>query len=348
MADVRWDTYPLVAHHETARTWLQIQAHLQLAPKTIDAYGRCLNDYLTFCAARDIAPERATREHVAAYVNDLATRPNPRGAAILTFTSGVGLSNATMQQRLTVARLFHDYLIEAQLRPDNPVGRGHYVPGKGFGGARERGLVRRHEKLPWIPSDDEWRAVLQSLRAEPLRNRLMVLLAYDGALRREELVGVEIADVDVAYRQVRIRAERAKNGAERVVGYGTATSQLLARYLERRRALSVARGPLFLSESRRNPAQPLSAVMWAKIVGRIAARCALPRLTTHTLRHLRLTHLARARLDLHQIATYAGHRSLQTTMLYVHLGDAELTEAVARGVAGLDRWMAAVLEGVEQ
>jgi len=38
-----------------------------------------------------------------------------------------------MQQRLTVVRLYHDYLIEKQIRPDNPVGRGKYVAGKGIG-----------------------------------------------------------------------------------------------------------------------------------------------------------------------------------------------------------------------
>ena len=38
--------------------------------------------------------------------------------------SGVGLSNATMQQRLTAIRLWYDYLVEEGLRETNPVGRG--------------------------------------------------------------------------------------------------------------------------------------------------------------------------------------------------------------------------------
>ena len=59
-----------------------------------------------------------------------------------------------MQQRITVLRLFCDSLIEQQLRQDNPVGRGHYVPGKAFGGMRERGLLPHYHKLPWIPSDE--------------------------------------------------------------------------------------------------------------------------------------------------------------------------------------------------
>jgi len=339
MIKVRWESYQLVAQTEIARRWLQLQVNLQLTSKTIDAYGRSLNDYLAFCVREHIVPETITREQVALYVQDLATRPNRRGANILSFSSGAGLSNATMQRRITVLRLFCDYLVEKQQRPDNPVGRGHYVPGKGFAGARERGLIPHYKKLPWIPSDEEWLLILKTLQEEALRNRVMLLLAYDGALRREELVTLEIGDFDFAYRQISIRAEHAKNGAARVVGYGTATSRLLERYPLHRRELSTTRGPLFLSESHRNFGQPLSTVMWSKVVEGIADRCHLPQLTTHTTRHLRLTHLARAHLDLHQIATYAGHRSLETTMQYIHLSGVELTEAVSRSLAGFESWI---------
>jgi site-specific recombinase XerD len=49
-----------------------------------------------------------------------------------------------------------------------------------------------------------------------------------------------------------------KNRRERVVPYSAAAGELLSGYLDRRSGLSRARGPLFLSESRRNYAQPLS------------------------------------------------------------------------------------------
>jgi integrase/recombinase XerD len=75
MNTVRWECYPLVARFQTAQTWLQMQAHLQLSPKTIDAYGRCLNDFLAFCERHEIVPPMITREQVALYVQDLATRP---------------------------------------------------------------------------------------------------------------------------------------------------------------------------------------------------------------------------------------------------------------------------------
>src|SRR5947207_13576429 len=316
MSEIRWELYPLVAVHERSRAWLQLQSHMQLCASTLDAYGRSLNDFLACCQRCEIVPETITREQVALYVQDLAHRPNPKGAKMLSIEGGWGLSNSTMQPRITVLRLFCDSLVERHLRQDNPVGRGHYVPGKAFGGARSRGLLAQYHKLPWLPSDEQWQHVLHGLADERLRNQVMLLMAYDGALRREELVRLELGDFDFAYRQIRVQAEHAKNGRERVVGYGKATSHLLEAYVRERRALSAKGGRLFLSESHRNASTPLALVTWSKIVQKLAERADLPRFTTHTPRHLRLTHMARARLDLHQIATYAGHKSLTTTVLY--------------------------------
>ncbi|WP_309228171.1 tyrosine-type recombinase/integrase [Streptomyces lunaelactis] len=184
--------------------------------------------------------------------------------------SGAGLSNATLQQRLVSVRLFYDFLVEEGLCQDNPVGRGRYTPGA-RGGGRQRGLVRRMVKLPWIPSDEQWRAVLAIAAAEPVRTRLMLALAYDAALRREELCSLRTDDLDPGRRLVRVRAETTKSRRERVVPYSVATGVLLSQYLVHRATLSRARGGLFLSESRRNFAQPLSLWTWSKVVRRSPA-----------------------------------------------------------------------------
>ncbi|HLZ63803.1 MAG TPA: site-specific integrase, partial [Ktedonosporobacter sp.] len=152
MTDIRWERYPHVAQQSHVRAWLQIQGNLGLAPTTIDAYGRALNDYLAFCQRHETEVETATREALSLYVHDMTSRPNPRGANVRVLDSGFGLANTTLQQRLTAIRLWYDYLIEEGIRLDNPVGRGRYTQGKNFGGARSRGLIPRYRKLPWIPN----------------------------------------------------------------------------------------------------------------------------------------------------------------------------------------------------
>ncbi|CAA9457642.1 MAG: Phage integrase family protein [uncultured Rubrobacteraceae bacterium] len=312
MGRINWERVPSVAQTPHARSWLRIQSDMGLAQNTIDAYGPGLEEYLIFCDSNGVEAPAATRAQVASYVRHLRERPTHRGNPSLNSETQNGrLSNATIQQRLTVARLFYDYLIEERCRDDNPVGRGRYTPGNGFGG--RRGMVRRYVKLPWIPSDLQWMELLDAMRRESLRNRLMLALAYDAALRREELCSLTIEDIDPAPRLLRIRAETTKGGQERVVPFWEASDQLYRAYLAERRSVSRRPGPLFLSESRRNLGQPIGLWTWSKALRSVAKRTGVDRFSTHTLRHLRLTDLAHAGWEIHEIATFAGHRHTDTT-----------------------------------
>ena len=336
--EIRWDRFPRVESNPDGKQWLEIQRMLGLARNTVEAYGRGLEDFLRWCESAETVARSASRADVAGYVGDLRDRPGPRGKGVVALDSGGGLSNATMQQRLTAVRLFFDFLIEQGIRDTNPVGRGRYTAGKGFGAKRERGLLSRYKRLPWIPSDEEWRRLLEQARQERIRNRCMLALAYDAALRREELCGLQSADLQPAHRLLRVRAETSKSRQDRVVPYSEPTGVLLAAYLTHRRTLSRKRGPLFLSESRRNWAEPLSLWTWSKVVRRVADAAELPRFSTHTLRHLCLTDLARSGWDLHEIARFAGHRNLSVTQQYVHLSGRDLADKVADGMAQIHQW----------
>ncbi|MBM7167510.1 tyrosine-type recombinase/integrase [Streptomyces sp. G44] len=254
---VMLEKWPVLGRHERAVEWPRIWTDLGRAPRTIDAYARGLAEYLLVCERDGVDPISAKRLHVVEFVKELATRPNRRGGNVVVLDSGAGLANATLQQRLVPVRLFYDYLIEEGLRESNPVGRGRYTPGRNFGG-QQRGLVPRLTKLPWIPSEQQWLDLLDVAREEPVRNRVMLALAYDAALRREELCSLRTDDLDPAHRTLRIRAETTKTRRERVVPYSASTGVLLSGYLTHRAKISRARGPLFLSESRRNYGQPLT------------------------------------------------------------------------------------------
>jgi integrase/recombinase XerD len=307
---IRWDRCPLVAADPQARSWLTIQSHRGLAYNTLDAYSRALERYLGLLRRCQFSYASVTRVEIGLYLSSLQA-------------DGARLSNATIQQLLTVVRLFHAYLMEEGVRSNNPTAQSHAT----------RAMIARHHKLPWIPNEEDWRSVLAAARQEPIRNRVMLAFAYDAGLRREELCGLRSDDIDPARRTLRVRAESTKGRRERVVPYSASSSELLLRYLQHRRTLGQKRGPLFLSESRRNYTEPISIWSWSKIVLTLARRAQVERFSTHTLRHLCLTDLARAGWDIHEIATFAGHRSIQTTLLYIHLSGRDLSAKLATGMA---------------
>jgi integrase len=220
-------------------------------------------------------------------------------------------------------------LVEERVRDRSPVMRG-YRSGRGRAG--RRGLVARLEPLPWIPTDAQWRAILDAAAGESLRNRLMLALAYVAALRREELCLLESDDLDPAHRTLTVRAETTKSKRGRVVPYSPVAGQLLAAYLRHRRTITTARGALFVSESPRNRGVGVSAWTWSKVVRSIALRAGVPAFRTHTLRHLCLTDLARSGWEIHQIATFAGHRSTDTTQRYIHLSGRDLAQRLQSGM----------------
>jgi integrase/recombinase XerD len=342
------ERWPVLGRHEQALGWLQVWADLGRAPRTIDAYGRGLSEFLLLCERQGIDPVAASRADVAVFVRDLTSRPSLRGANVVAIDSGVGLANATIQQRLVPVRLFYDFLMEEGLRESNPVGRGRYTPGRRAGPGVQRGLVPRLTKLPWIPGEEEWLRLLETARREPVRNRVMLALAYDAALRREELCSLRTDDVDPGRRMLRIRAETTKNRLERMVPYSASTGALLQEYLVHRAGISRARGPLFLSESRRNHAQPLSLWTWSKVVRRIAVDSGVERFSTHTTRHLCLTDLARMGWEVHAIAAFAGHRHTDSTLRYIHLSGRDLADKLARGMEHIHAWRVQPLAGMTE
>ena len=323
------ERWPDLGSCPLAVRWLVWQQDLGRSPRTIEAYARSLVDYLRFCDRNEIGVVAAGRAEIAGYVRDLRERPGRHGANVVAFDSGAGLANATLQLRVTVVRLFYDFLVEEQVRDRNPVARG-YRSADGRSG--RRGLVARLDPLPWIPTDAQWRAILAVTAGESLRNRLMLALAYDAALRREELCLLETDDLDPAHRTITIRAETTKSRRSRVVPYSAVSGQLLAGYLRHRRAITTARGALLVSESPRNRAAGISPWTWSKVVRSIAVRADVSAFSTHTLRHLCLTDLARSGWELHQIATFAGHRSTDTTQRYIHLSGRDLAERLQRGM----------------
>ena len=303
----------------------------------MSAYARAIEHFLGFCQRRSLECRRVSREVIAQYVGELRSQPRRDRANVVRIDSGARLSNATLQQRLTAIRLFFDFLVEDGLMQTNPVGRGRYAVSRRFSRG-QRSPIPKFHKLPWIPSEAQWTSLLAVVAKESPRNRCMFALAYDGALRREELCQLRSDDIDPAHRLLRVRAETTKSHRERILPYSTVAGELLRSYLWHRQEVARTRGPLFLSESPRNYSAPITLWTWSKVVRSIAMRAEVPAFSTHTLRHLCLTDLARMGWDLHEIARLAGHQNLDTTKQYIHLSARDLAQRFSETMTQLHAW----------
>jgi integrase/recombinase XerD len=295
MAEIDWERLPLVASLPAARAWLLQAAAAGLASTTIDAYSRAVERYLAHCRERRINPARATTEHIADYLRVLAA---------------AGLRGATLHQRLTALRLFYAFVVERGGRADNPAlaltgttARPVFGPGS-----------PPEEAAPWVPSDMEWASLLAAASAERQRTKLMLALAYDAALRREEVCGLRRADLDPDRLTLRV-----VSGHARTVPISPAVAARGAAYLRALGRIAGREAALFLSESPRNRAAPITIWTWSKVVIGIARRVGLPRFTTHTPRHLRLTDLARAGWSAAEIARFAGLSGAGPARVYPRL-----------------------------
>lgn len=291
---------------------------------TILAYGRALESLIGM--AGDLDSLRLDVPTVHRYLAYLARMPSRHKGA-----KGECLARATIKQRLVALRAYADYLVDCGQLERNPVTRGSIrrTP-EGEVVPVRAGLVPTPQRVPRLPTDEQWSRLLEALRSRPTRDRLMFVLAYDGALRRNELITLRLDDFDFSARQVTVRPDNAKGGYGRTVVYSPATGDLLRSYLPQRRALFPSSSHLFLSVSPRNRAKPVGGYTWGLVAAALAREADVPGFSTHTLRHLRLTDLARAGLDLKEIAQFGGHRSIGTTMIYVHLSGRDLARAFQR------------------
>ncbi len=173
--------------------------------------------------------------------------------------------------------------------------------------------------------------------SDPLgcRDRAILELFYASGLRLSELVGLDLDDVNLRARMVRVMGKGAK---ERLVPFNSTTEGSLRAWLAKRAALRTGprptrdRGPWTGAEDR----EPLflnfrGARLTGRSVQRLVARyvslCSTRfGISPHALRHSFATHLLERGADLRAIQELLGHVQLSTTQRYTHVNAAQLLD----------------------
>ena len=229
-----------------------------------------------------------------------------------------GLSARTIARRLSSVSGFYAYVIARgdTAMTSNPVPRGLQTR-RTSGRARLVPLVRVPRTLPKILAPAEVDALMAALRTA--RDRAMVLAMLLGGLRRCEVLGLRLSDVRVADRALLVAD--GKGGHQRVVPIANTFFSVLGGYLRNERPANVDTDRLFVVLKRPRRGRPLTLEGLDEIVAGARGRAGLERGTCHQLRHTCLTRLRQAGMALEAVQAQAGHRSIESTRIYLHLTD---------------------------
>jgi integrase/recombinase XerD len=252
-----------------------------------------------------------------------------------------GLSARTIARRLSSVSGLYAYLVARGDTPvqANPVPRGLSTRRQG-GSRRSRTvpLVRVPRTLPRILQPEEVDRLIAALRTH--RDRAMVLAMVLAGLRRCEVLGLRMADVWVGDR--RLFVAEGKGGHQRVIPVAGRFLEALGDYLHDERPARAPTDRLFVVLKGPRRGQPLSAEGLDEILSGARRRAGLEHATCHELRHTCLTRLREAGMALEAVQAQAGHRSIESTRIYLHLTNDWLADQYRRAAGLIDADQAAV------
>jgi integrase/recombinase XerC len=246
-----------------------------------------------------------------------------------------GLSPRSIQRRLSAVRSFYGYLLrESQLEAERAAHGGRQRPGRRAGRdataaaaspraaritrnpALEVRAPKAARRLPHTLDADQMARLLQIPAGDRLaaRDRAIMELLYSSGLRLAELVGLDLASLDLKDRLVHVLGKGSK---ARIIPVGRAAAQALREWLKERPAL--ARQQELAVFVGRNGVRLGARAVQAR-VAYWARRQGLPvHVHPHLFRHSFASHLLESSGELRGVQELLGHADISTTQIYTHL-----------------------------
>jgi integrase/recombinase XerD len=312
----------------------QLDAYLEFVaarcrPNTVLAVAF---DLKVFFAVVGKPPGEVSTADVLGFVTaQRAGRGTATAVAVVDGRAG-GVSARTVRRRLSsVSGLFAFLLARGDLAA-NPVPRG--LPTRRERSRPRQGvpLVRTARTLPTVLSPAEVDALTAALRTQ--RDQAMVAAMVLGGLRRCEVLGLRLADLRVGERRVFVAD--GKGGHQRLVPVSGRFFTAVGAYLDLERPADAGTDRVFVVLKGPRRGQPLSASGIDEVLSGARRRAGLQRATCHQLRHTCLTRLREAGMALEAIQAQAGHASIESTRIYLHLADDWLAAQYRRAAEAVD------------
>ena len=311
-------------------------ADRRYSPATVRSYAYDLLSWCRWLAAEDITLDEVSTDVVLRYLAACRTTVLPGQAAnVFSIADGrnVGYAPATVNRRLAaVSGLFAFRAMREPHRPSPvPTGKAARTTSRGERAGllghlatpkpRSRLRVREPRRLPRGLARDEVVALLGSLRT--WRDRSIAGLMLLSGLRSCEVLALQVRDVDIATRWVRVIG---KGDKERRVPIDVEVVGAIQTYLLAERPETDATA-LFVVAKGPTRGQPLTPAGLRTVFRYHRGKTGVVAGNPHALRHTFGTALAEAGVDLAVIQALMGHDHIDSAAAYIHLAPSHVRAA---------------------
>jgi len=268
-----------------------LEAERNASPYTVRNYTTDLLDFFQFLTTKGVGSLKEVDRHVLRdYLSHLMEQ---------------GRVKASTARKLSAIRSFYKYLLRERMVAANPIAT--------------TASPKLDRRLPSFLTQEEIEQLLEApdlSKPQGQRDRALIELLYASGLRVSELVNLNLEQVDLHTREIRVRGKGSK---ERMVLMGKPAATALNAYLNQGR-------PSLLGEKRSNAiflnryGQRIIERRVQKIIQEYAERAGIDkRVHPHMLRHTFATHLLDGSADLRVVQELLGHANLSSTQIYTHI-----------------------------
>ena len=307
-------------HLKSFLQYLKLNRHV--SPHTVRAYESDVTQYLAFVAGdtgkkmSELEPSNLEMSSVRAHLAGL---------------NRAGKARSSVARKLSALKTFVQYLRREEVIEHDPTAMA-VAP-------------KRDQTIPVFLSEAEMTRLIETPdTGDPLgrRDRAILELFYASGLRLSELVAIDLEDVNMSGRMVRVMGKGRK---ERLLPFNQSAADAIRAWMKDRAAIRTGRGP----KARVSPERRAVAAKAAKadrdplfinyrgtrlsdrsvdrLLRKYVALCSTRMgISPHALRHSFATHLLQRGADLRAIQELLGHAALSTTQRYTHVNAAQLID----------------------
>lgn len=278
-----------MGHKESFLQYLQTEK--RYSPHTIRSYSNDLDQFILFLSVNNMPadPAEITSHQIRAWIVNLMDK---------------GITSVTVHRKISCLRVFFRYLRKEEIIKGDPL--------------EKVVLPKRKKTLPVFVGEEALDKLLDNSDFgsdfSGIRNRTIIEMLYLTGMRRAELIGLHIYDVDLHESTVKVTGKRNK---QRIIPLTRPFTARLEEYLKARNVFAGgSSSDWFFVTDKGN--KLYDKFVYNLVRNYLSMVTTIEKKSPHILRHTFATHMLNRGADLNVIKEFLGHANLSATQVYTH------------------------------